>query len=116
LLLLLYPQASPHTVATISLSVVFVNALSGSLAYARMRRIDYKSGLLFSTATVPGAIVGAHDGAGHRRRREEQARLVVDAPHARVRERAGQRVDEYDAERDGGNGVRRSLRVEQEEQ
>jgi len=59
LLLLLYPQASPHTVATISLSVVFVNALSGSLAYARMRRIDYKSGLLFSTATVPGAIVGA---------------------------------------------------------
>jgi len=59
LLLLLYPQASPHTVATISLSVVFVNALSGSLAYARMRRIDYRSGLLFSTATVPGAIVGA---------------------------------------------------------
>ena len=59
LLILLYPSDSPHTVATISLSVVFVNALSGSIAYARMRRIDYKSGLLFSTATVPGAIVGA---------------------------------------------------------
>jgi uncharacterized membrane protein YfcA len=59
LLLLLYPDASPHTVATISLTVVFFNALSGSVAYARMRRIDYKSGLLFSTATVPGAIVGA---------------------------------------------------------
>ena len=36
-----------------------MNALSGSGAYARMRRIDYRSGLLFSTATVPGAIVGA---------------------------------------------------------
>jgi uncharacterized membrane protein YfcA len=59
LLLLLYPDDSPHTIATISLTVVFVNALSGSIAYARMRRIDYKSGLLFSTATVPGAIVGA---------------------------------------------------------
>jgi uncharacterized membrane protein YfcA len=59
LLLLLYPEASPHTVATISLTVVFFNALSGSVAYARMRRIDYKSGLLFSTATVPGAIIGA---------------------------------------------------------
>ena len=59
LLLLVYPNDSPHTIATISLTVVFVNALSGSGAYARMRRIDYKSGLLFSTATVPGAIVGA---------------------------------------------------------
>jgi uncharacterized membrane protein YfcA len=59
LLILLYPDDSPHTVATISLTVVFFNALSGSIAYARMRRIDYKSGLLFSTATVPGAIVGA---------------------------------------------------------
>ncbi|HEV2053915.1 MAG TPA: sulfite exporter TauE/SafE family protein [Methylomirabilota bacterium] len=59
LLLLLYPNDSPHTIATISLTVVFVNALSGSVAYARMRRIDYKSGLLFSTATVPGAILGA---------------------------------------------------------
>ena len=59
LLLLVYPSASPHTVATISLTVVFFNALSGSIAYARMGRIDYKSGLLFSTAAVPGAIVGA---------------------------------------------------------
>jgi hypothetical protein len=38
---------------------VFVNALSGSWAYARRARIDYKSGLLFAAATVPGAIIGA---------------------------------------------------------
>lgn len=59
LLLLLYPQESPPIITSISLAVVFANALSGSAAYARMRRIDYKSGLLFSAATVPGAILGA---------------------------------------------------------
>jgi uncharacterized membrane protein YfcA len=58
-LLLLYPNESPETLTSISLAVVFMNALSGSAAYAPMRRIDYKSGCLFGLATVPGAIVGA---------------------------------------------------------
>jgi uncharacterized membrane protein YfcA len=58
-LLLLYPQDSPNTIASISLAVVFFNATSGTLAYARMRRIDYRAGLLFAAATVPGAILGA---------------------------------------------------------
>lgn len=59
LLLLLYPNDGPETVTSISLAVVFFNALSGSWAYARMARIDYRSGLLFAAATVPGAILGA---------------------------------------------------------
>lgn len=58
-LLMLYPNASPETITSVSLAVVFFNALSGSWAYARMKRIDYKSGLLFAAATVPGAIIGA---------------------------------------------------------
>jgi hypothetical protein len=58
-LLLLYPDARPETITSISLAVVFFNALSGSLSYARMARIDYKSGLLLAAATVPGAILGA---------------------------------------------------------
>ncbi len=58
-LLLLYPKESPEIITSISLAVVFFNALAGSAAYARMRRIDYASGLLFSVATVPGAILGA---------------------------------------------------------
>lgn len=58
-LLLLYPGASPETITSISLAVIFVNALSGSVAYARMGRIDYKSGLLFAIAAVPGAVAGA---------------------------------------------------------
>lgn len=58
-LLLLYPNQSPEIITCISLAVVFFNTLSGSAAYARMRRIDYKSALLFSVATIPGAIFGA---------------------------------------------------------
>jgi uncharacterized membrane protein YfcA len=59
-LLLLYPQESPNTIASISLAVVFFNAASGTVAYARMRRIDYYAGILFAAATVPGAILGAY--------------------------------------------------------
>lgn len=59
LLLLLYPDESAEIVTSISLAVVFFNAASGSLAYARLRRIDYKSGIIFSLATIPGAILGA---------------------------------------------------------
>lgn len=58
-LLLLYPNESPEIITSISLAVVFFNASSGSWAYARMMRIDYKSGLLFAAATIPGAILGS---------------------------------------------------------
>ena len=59
LLLLVYPQDSPATIAAVSLMVVFFNAASGSIAYARQRRIDYRSGGLFALATLPGAVAGA---------------------------------------------------------
>jgi uncharacterized protein len=59
-LLLLYSQEAPSTIASISLAVVFLNALSGTLAYGHMHRIDYRAGLLFGTATTPGAVLGAY--------------------------------------------------------
>ena len=59
ILLLLYPNETTEVITAISLAVVFFNALSGSFAYARMKRIDYKSGIIFSIATIPGAILGA---------------------------------------------------------
>jgi uncharacterized membrane protein YfcA len=59
ILLLLYPHESAQTLTAISLTVVFFNATSGSVAYARQRRIDYRSGTIFALATVPGAIGGA---------------------------------------------------------
>lgn len=59
ILLLLYPTESPEILTSISLAVVFFNALSGSESYAIMGRIDYRAGLMFAAATVPGAILGA---------------------------------------------------------
>jgi uncharacterized membrane protein YfcA len=59
LLLLSYPKESPDVLTSISLAVVFFNALSGSEAYGLMKRIDYRSGLMFAAATVPGAVLGA---------------------------------------------------------
>jgi uncharacterized membrane protein YfcA len=59
ILLFLYPQDSPNTITGITLTVAFFNALSGSIAYGRLRRIDYRSGLFFSMASTPGAVIGA---------------------------------------------------------
>ena len=60
LLLILFPDESPALVTATSLAVVFVNSVSGSIAYARARRIGWKTGLLFALATVPGAIAGSY--------------------------------------------------------
>ena len=58
-LLLLYPSESPELITSISLVVVSINALSGSVAYVRQHRIDYLAGNVFAIATMPGAIGGA---------------------------------------------------------
>ncbi len=58
-LLLLYPHDSPATLTSISLTAVFFNAASGSASYARLRRTDYRSGLVFAAAALPGAVGGA---------------------------------------------------------
>ena len=42
-----------------SLSVVFLNALSGSIAYMIQKRVLYRMGAAFAAATIPGAIIGA---------------------------------------------------------
>ena len=58
-LLFLYPEDPPSVVTATSLAVVFVNAVSGSVAYAYQRRIDYRSGVILALATVPGSVLGA---------------------------------------------------------
>lgn len=57
-LLMVYPSERPEGVTAISLAVVFFNAFSGSIAYARRRRIDYRSGIAFAIAAVPGTVLG----------------------------------------------------------
>jgi uncharacterized membrane protein YfcA len=59
ILLILYPNENTEVITSISLAVVFFNALSGTWAYSRMRRVDYKSGIVFAIATIPGAVLGA---------------------------------------------------------
>jgi uncharacterized membrane protein YfcA len=59
ILLLLYPDESPDVITSISLVVVFFNAVSGTAAYGYQRRIDYIGANAFALATIPGAIAGA---------------------------------------------------------
>ncbi|MBV8064632.1 MAG: sulfite exporter TauE/SafE family protein [Actinobacteria bacterium] len=59
ILLLLYPHDSAKTLTAISLAAVFFNAASGTTAYAHQHRVDYRSGIPFALATLPGAIAGA---------------------------------------------------------
>lgn len=58
-LVLLFDFSPPYAVGT-SLTVVFLNAVSATISYARQRRIDYRTGLTFAVATLPGAVVGAY--------------------------------------------------------
>jgi hypothetical protein len=60
LLLFLSPSDQPSLITAASLSIILVNAASGTLAYVRMKRISYKTGVLFSLATIPGAVIGSY--------------------------------------------------------
>jgi uncharacterized protein len=60
LLLLCYPFLGTETTTAISMAVVAVNAVSGTFAYAKCRRIDYRAGLMFAAFTIPGSILGVY--------------------------------------------------------
>ncbi len=58
ILILTYPELSTETITAISIVIVAANAISGSIAYARSGRIDFKAGLLFALFTIPGSVLG----------------------------------------------------------
>jgi uncharacterized protein len=58
LLVLGYHFPPAQAVGT-SLSLVFLNAASGSVAYLRQRRVDLSLAWKFAASTMPGAILGA---------------------------------------------------------
>lgn len=60
LLLILYPNELPEIITAVSLSVIFFNALSGTIAYIKMKRVDYRSAFIFAFATLPGAFAGVY--------------------------------------------------------
>ena len=59
ILLLVYPDKAPEMITAVALCAVFFNAASGSMAYARQKRIDYLVALTFAATEVPGAMIGA---------------------------------------------------------
>lgn len=58
-LLILVWKMPPALAVGTSLAVVLVNSLSGALGYARARCVDYRSGILFALAAIPGSVLGA---------------------------------------------------------
>jgi len=58
-LALLFPLEPTGSLTATSLAVVAANATSGAIAYGRQRRIDFRSGIAFALATLPGSIAGA---------------------------------------------------------
>lgn len=60
ILIIFYPDFSPEEITAISMGLVAVNAISGSFAYARSGRIDYKAGYAFALYTIPGSVLGVY--------------------------------------------------------
>lgn len=58
LLLLLFPNRPSEIVTATSLSVVALNALSGSIAYYRLGRIDIRTSLVYSLVAFPWVVLG----------------------------------------------------------
>ncbi len=57
-LLLTHPEAQPQTVTALSLAAVAMNAWSGSVVYARSKRILYKPAVVFALFSLPGVVFG----------------------------------------------------------
>ncbi len=60
ILFILFPETDSATIASISLSVVFLNALSATAANVRARRIDVRTAWLLLVGAVPAAALGAY--------------------------------------------------------
>ncbi|MDP7504796.1 MAG: sulfite exporter TauE/SafE family protein [Nitrospinota bacterium] len=58
ILLLLFPDRPSEIITATSLSVVALNALSGSIAYHRLKRIDIKTGLTYGLVASPWVVLG----------------------------------------------------------
>ncbi len=58
LLIFTHPNLPPEIITAVSIVIVACNAVSGSIAYARSGRIDFKAGILFAAYTIPGSVLG----------------------------------------------------------
>ena len=58
-ILLMISESEPETIAGTVLTAIAVNSALVAWTYRGMKVVDYRSGLLFAAAAVPGAVVGA---------------------------------------------------------
>lgn len=58
LLLVLFPDKSAATLTSITMTVVFFNAVSGSVQSSRQHRIRYRTGLVYAAASLPAVVAG----------------------------------------------------------
>ena len=57
--LLTLSDTEPETIAGTVLTAIAVNSILVAWTYRSMKVVDYRSGLLFAAAAVPGAVIGA---------------------------------------------------------
>ncbi|WP_156288508.1 sulfite exporter TauE/SafE family protein [Oceanobacillus salinisoli] len=54
-----FTWATPQSIVGISLITMIFTALSSTISYIRGKRVDYKTGLLFLTGSIPGGVIGS---------------------------------------------------------
>lgn len=54
-----FAWATPQAIVGISLVVMVFTALSSTISYHRMGRVDYRTGVLFLVGSIPGGIIGS---------------------------------------------------------
>ncbi|ALS79217.1 sulfite exporter TauE/SafE family protein [Planococcus kocurii] len=54
-----FPDLSPQKIVGLSVIMMIFTGLSSTLAYMKVRTVDYKSGLIFFAGSAPGTIIGA---------------------------------------------------------
>ena len=54
-----FAWATPQTIVGISLITMIFTALSSTIAYYKKGRVDYKTGLLFLSGSIPGGMLGS---------------------------------------------------------
>tara|TARA_Y100001936_G_C16093163_1_gene688610 strand:- start:6557 stop:7393 length:837 start_codon:yes stop_codon:yes gene_type:complete len=59
-LLFIFPEASPASITSISLTAVFFNSLSASIGYRIRRNQDFRTAVLLIITAAPAAILGAY--------------------------------------------------------
>src|SRR5699024_12219578 len=57
-MLLLVLNVSPTIASGSGLVIVLINAFSGTIGYAKQKKIDYRTGILIAMGAFPGSLLG----------------------------------------------------------